>query len=113
MENIKKFFNDKLYFYSGREEDVRYNNIMSDAILSIVYKSNKINEFKEIGIDDYLDLAYKLKPFYYYLFSKYRNEIPLCHSYKITFKVILSFDTDEFFTLINEYEMLELKEPFF
>ena len=38
MENIKKFFNDKLYFYSGGEEDVRYNNIMSDAILSIVYK---------------------------------------------------------------------------
>ena len=78
-----------------------------------MYKSNTINAPKEIGIDHPLDLAYKLKTFYYYLFSKHRNEIPWHHSYGITFKVILSFNTDEFFTLINEYEMLELKEPFF
>ena len=56
---------------------------------------------------------YKINPFYYYLFSKYRNKIPWHHSYKITFEVTLSFDTGKFYTLLNKYKMFELREPFF
>ena len=124
MEDIKRIFNTpvnnllenkKIRLYSLREENIRYNNIVyPDGVLNIVYKSNMIHKPEEqIGIEHPLDLMYKIKPFYYYLFSKYRNGIPWHHSYKITFEVTLSFDTGKFYTLLNKYKMFELREPFF
>ena len=124
MEDIKRIFNTpvnnllenkKIRFYSLREDNIRYNNnVYPDGVLNIVYKSNTIHKPEEqIGIEHPLDLMYKIKPFFYHLFSKYRNEIPWHHSYKIIFKVTLSLDTGKFYTLLNEYEMFERGEPLF
>ena len=69
----EKLFKNKIPFYSIGEELMWERNDTKIKSLWASYKTNTIHQPIRVSISNYEDLMDKIKPFIYYLVSKYQN----------------------------------------
>ena len=70
MANIENLFKHNIFFENKSEYCIERT---IEINLTALYKSNIIYDIKKLGIKSVFDLELKIKPFLYYLASKYLN----------------------------------------